>query len=654
MQSQSISLSDKVSKLLSQYESDCQNDDKMESMPHDCLMKFYEILEEYIEEEVLIKLEELRYECTSEQDFYELDEDIEELHVHLAIGEDSGVSSSLSKRLKDINIVIENITFPYDDNLKHQGSEISDILWRISKVDFIKCDFYSNYFRINNNTYFKNCNFKNDIFIEPFSINNFDELYRYSNCTFNKEVYVIPSKENKEVLCNLFEECNFLSEMTVQDLSFKKSLFKFPDPLSISEDQNLTNDIDIEKIVSCYNFNSLIIKNCIFENDVKLNGFSEDCLQEVRDLGYELQKKYLTIENLEIIDTKFEAKLEIKNASVKNINFNNSNVEKIFDIFQSRFIKATFRKSIFSDFAGFEEVEFGKKDDFNQEYQTKFIYTTFMSFSNFRKAVFHSGLDFERANLKEQPNFLHVKIEGAKNTNRETYRIIKNSFDKVNNKIEYNKFFLYEIRSHKRDIEESIYENFSKSISDFICERRSIISILLLVLAVFIYIGFFIVVFLLCAIVLFIMYASLGLGLIWLSIALVALFMAPYLFPSSFFTYLVLKINQYISDFGDSYIRPIFIFLISLILYTLVLDVHENIFYEKNENQSIVFLKKFVTQDWFVTLSDFLNSCAANVPLFSKALESKDGIQFISLLFFIWFGILTWQTIVAVKRNTQH
>ena len=451
MQSQSISFSDRVSKLLSECGSDYQNDDKMENEPHDCLIKFYEILEEYIEKEVLIKLEELRYECTSEQDFYELDEDIEEWHVHLAIGEDSGVSSSLSERLKDINIVIENITFPYDDNLKHQGSEISDILWRISKIEFINCNFYSNNFRINKNTYFKDCNFKSTFFIEPFSINNFDELYRYSKCTFYKEVYVTPSKESKEVLCNLFEECDFLSEMTVQDLSFKKSLFKFPDPLSIIEDQSLTNDIDIEKIVSCYNFNSLIIKNCVFENDIKINGFSEDYINNIKLLGYDLQKNCLNIENLKIVDTKFESKLEIKSSVIKILEFKNSNVGKVFDSFESDFEKVYFYKSIFKDFAGFEKVDFGKKGCFSQEYQTQFIYTTFMSFSNFRRAIFHSGLDFERVNLKEQPNFLGVVVD-RHNTNRETYRIIKDSFDSNGNHIEANKFFAEEMRAYKNEL----------------------------------------------------------------------------------------------------------------------------------------------------------------------------------------------------------
>lgn len=191
-----MNFNDKASKLLSEYESDCQNDDEMGGKSHDYLMKFYEILGEYIAEETFIKLEELRYECTSEQEAYELEKDIKELHVHLAVGEYSGVSGTLSERLGNINIVIENIVFPNEDSLNSLGSEIREILWRLGKIEFINCKFNCNYFRINNNTYFTYCNFEDSLFIEPFSRNKFNDIYRYSNCTFDKEVYAMPSNEN--------------------------------------------------------------------------------------------------------------------------------------------------------------------------------------------------------------------------------------------------------------------------------------------------------------------------------------------------------------------------------------------------------------------------------------------------------------------------
>lgn len=117
---------------------------------------------------------------------------------------------------------------------------------------------------------------------------------------------------------------------------------------------------------------------------------------------------------------------------------------------------------------------------------------------------------------------------------------------------------------------------------------------------------------------------------------------------------IVLSTNYYISRFGESYIQPFIIFLFSIGVYTGILEVHKDIFSGEPIARYAVTLRNFVTQDWFISLSEILNACAANVPLFSKVLENKDGIQFISLLFFIWFGILTWQIIVAVKRNTQH
>lgn len=116
----------------------------------------------------------------------------------------------------------------------------------------------------------------------------------------------------------------------------------------------------------------------------------------------------------------------------------------------------------------------------------------------------------------------------------------------------------------------------------------------------------------------------------------------------------VLSTNYYISRFGESYIQPFIIFLFSVGIYTGILEVHKDIFSGETIARYVVPLRNFVTQDWFVSLSEILNACAANVPLFSKALEKKSGIEFISLLFFIWFGILTWQIIIAVKRNTQH
>ena len=129
-------------------------------------------------------------------------------------------------------------------------------------------------------------------------------------------------------------------------------------------------------------------------------------------------------------------------------------------------MKAEFLKCIFYDFAGFEEVEFGvteeevsnivlnsneKESDIKKNYLTVFKYATFMDFSSFRGTRFSSGLDFSKTNLKDTPNFLNVYVD-PKNTNRETFRIIKNSFSDTGNFIEESHFFVKEMEVYRKEL----------------------------------------------------------------------------------------------------------------------------------------------------------------------------------------------------------
>ena len=453
MQSKSINFSNEASKLLNEYESGCKND------YHSYLMKFYKLLAEYIAEEVFIKLRELRLECENEEEVYNFDKDVAELQVYLDIGEYSGVSVSLSERLAEINIKIENIKLPYDNDIKFLNSESREILWRLGRIDLINCYFESEYFDIKNNTYFKDCNFENNFTIKPFSENNSGDRYRYINCTFNGNVSVIPSGNNKEVLCNLFYECNFLSNLTILSLEFRKNIFMFPDPvilfdnMSINTDQSII-DNSFKKIKTYHRFKKINISNCIFDIDFKLNGFDDDYLKKLKKYKCEYESDDLIIDDLEIIDTKFESKLEIKNRIIINFNFKNSNVSGIFDAFESKFHKSYFFKSIFKDFAAFEKVKFSNGLKVNK---TVFEYTTFKDFSNFRDTKFPSGLDLSTVNLKQEPNFFNTLINN-KETNRETFRIVKNSFEKNNNKIEAGKYHANEMKSYIREL--SFCKNF--------------------------------------------------------------------------------------------------------------------------------------------------------------------------------------------------
>ena len=286
---------------------------------------------------------------------------------------------------------------------------------------------------------------------------------------------------------------------------------------------------------------------CIFENKFKLNNFE--------------------INSLEISNSHFKSKFELKNSEIKILRFEDVNVDKVFDAFGSKFEKSYFYKSIFNDFAGFEDVQFGSEQGKDiEEFLTIFKYVTFMDFSSFRDARFNSGLDFSKTNLKDTPNFLNVDVSFT-NTTRETFRIIKNSFDDVGNKLEANKIFAEEMAVYKKELDED--------------------------------------------------------GDKW--------------------DRLVYRANEEISDFGRSYIKPSVLLFLSLIIYTSLLSIHESFF----ENYD------YLLHPWVNCLSIQANEVAKNLLPFSKFLEKKSGIEFVSLLFYIWFGILIWQIVVAVKRHTQ-
>ncbi|KRG33049.1 hypothetical protein [Psychrobacter sp. P11G3] len=571
MQSNSVIFSNKASDLLDKYQLSLK--DKNKNNFHCYLLKFYELLESYISEEVFIQLEKLRSECENQYEAEALDKDINDLKVYLGIGEYSGVSSSLGDRLKSISISIKDIHFPKDDNLIYVTSETKEVLYRLGRIDFINCKFDSSRLSTNDNMYFELCDFIKDIYITPFYKNGFGEKYRYISCNFHNNVYLSASDDNKQELCNVFFECDFLKDVDIQNLNFKKNLFSFPDVLdSIKKKSALvalsTSNSEFLRIRNCHSFNKLIISNCSFETDLKINGFDDKYFNEVEMHDYKYKAGSSNIKELKIIDTNFKSKLEIKNKNIDIFNFENSNVTKIFDLFGSRFIQAKFDKCIFSDFAGFEDVNFGNEvEKDNEKFLTVFKYVTFMDFSSFRGVKFNSGLDFSKTNLKDTPNFLNVYISPI-NTNRETFRIIKNSFDDAGNKIEANRFFIEEMKAYRRELKIKGGEWFNRFILFF---------------------------------------------------------------------------NRWASNFGGNYILPIIWLVISVVIYSEIIDWH-NRFFVENEY--------FWNRD-FNTLSVRANSIAESFLPFSRFLQGREGLEFTSLLFYILFVILTWQTIVAVKRHTQ-
>lgn len=500
--------------------------------------------------------------------------------------------------LRNIKVKYSGMTFS-DKNIKF--SKLIKVLLRcLDRVEFLNCIFKSEFIDRDINTYFEKCIFEINHWVEARSEIENDQIYHYIQCTFLKDVLIIPSELSKKIYFNVFKSCFFYKDIYIRDLTFEKSLFYFTDPLYVLDPTHKKIDCNLylESIKKEYRFNYIKIINCVFESDFKLNGLSENVYEEFRKKSDNIDSEILKVGFLNIINTKFKGKFEVKFRHLDQIKFLNSNVDLIFDLFESEFLKANFDKCIFSDFAGFEDVRFGsEREKSNEEFLTIFKYVTFMDFSSFRSARFNSGLDFSKTNLKDTPNFLDVHIS-PENTDRETFRIVKKSFDDAGNKIEANRFFVKEMNAYQRELIKTRDKEVRhiKNLKNSGKKNE------------------------------------------------VKLYKNSKGYKSSQRARWVFNINSFTSEFGGNYVRPISILFFLAIIYTSITLWHE--WYFKSHEY-------FMSWKWFDVISKPFNEFAINILPFRIFIKDRSGIEFISLIFYILFAILIWQIVVSVKRHTQ-
>lgn len=427
----------------------------------------------------------------------------------------------------DVTVCLSDIHFPSRDSRDNYDYQPS--LARLGAIHFQFCNFNVHTLELGDTKcFYQDCQFKNrwSIFNSPMLGNCSDVLYL--GCTFHGSVssYSPDNQEKYTIDEQLFDDCKFIKEALFESVIFKKPMFN-----------NSDGDHG--------NIRKLHLLNCEIEDKFVLN----NC-----DLEYFYSE-----------DSLFKSKFEFKSNVLKAFEISNTNFSKVVDTYKTKFTQFEIRKSIFEDFVGFEKCEFGEKNSNDEKLLTNFTYATFLSFVNFRNTKFHSGLDIENINLKESPNFLKTHIS-TQNSNRETFRIVKDSFDKTGNYIEANKFFALEMSKYENEL--SWKENWQEL--------------------------------------------------------------------------LIYKINNFISNYGQSYVRPsVILIFISILYYSFTLGHDANTLYQlfPSFNHSIS------------SFSNCVNGWASNFIPFSRLL--REGMEFISLIFYILNASLIWQIAVAIKRHTK-
>ena len=396
------------------------------------------IYEELVKEVVKI--------CTNRSTYKERNITEDHLYGYFNLDDYEYLNSSISQNtsndtkqfLNETTIQLRYIHFPKRD--KKHILDYLYILEKIGNIDFRKCTIYSNRWELKNpNVFFDECTFLNRWTIYDYNILANERSVLYQICDFKRRVTLSFSDDQEKkytVHQSLFSDCNFQEKLVLDDGLFKSPIFNNRAPF---EGQKRF-------------IRELSISNSIIQDKFTLNNYSL--------IEFSMQ------------NTEFKGKVEVKENLILNFNIEDSNFEGLADFFETNFGNFKIYKSIFYDFAGFEHCSFGEKklldnviaqkaqdvkfsDNHNSQISSIqnpaiFQYVTFLDFINFRNTNFSSGLDLSESNFSGNPNFLNATVD-PDNTPRETYRILKHSFDKIGNNIEGNRFYKYEILKLKEE-----------------------------------------------------------------------------------------------------------------------------------------------------------------------------------------------------------
>ena len=441
-----------------------------------------------------------------------------------------------SRLTKDITIVLADISFPAWDSRDHFN--YTNLFGNFKGIHFDRCSFngvsIGNFESVKNTEFFfQDCHFHKEWHIVNLPLlGNVNDVV-YQQCIFHEGAYAHYSEDitdpNNKIENQLFNNCSFQGELSFDRMVFNSPIFNNTDevPTTIQE---------------------MTFMGCVANEEAKL--ILNNCC----------------IDKFVSKDTIFKSKFEFKENVVTKFKVINTNFTKIVDTYKTKYREFVVFKSIFEDFAGFENCEFGEQHNESKELMPLFQYATFMSFVTFRNAQFHGGLDISHANLKELPNFLNATISSG-NTTRETFRIIKSSFDDAGNKIEANKYFVFEMQKYREEL---------KATKKCYQER------------------------------------------------------------------IILFLNEWISGFGQNYLRPVCLMVAFSVVY-YGLDYG----YEHNTLYSIYPPANNIIQ----CISNIANGASKAVLPISRFL--KVGMEFVSIIFYIIYASLIWQAIVAVKRHTR-
>lgn len=165
---------------------------------------------------------------------------------------------------------------------------------------------------------------------------------------------------------------------------------------------------------------------------------NEELLFDTQFFNYSIIVKSIIIQNSKIKKIKF-----LHQSNIKDLKINNSKIET-FELFNSSIDSLKFKIIKFNGIVSIKDCNFNKQSLFDD--------VTFEEYVNFSKSKFNGGLNLDNTSMEKNTNFKDIEILNKKETSQETYRIIKDSFERIGNKIEANKYHSLELSKFRQNI----------------------------------------------------------------------------------------------------------------------------------------------------------------------------------------------------------
>lgn len=256
------------------------------------------------------------------------------------------------------------------------------------------------------------------------------------NREFDEEEYEITQDKNKCILhC---EKDDWYLDTTGKKWNVKYLIYFWKNLKEKTENEMSIAKAKNPKLIK-YNFEEVNLIEMIFPfiNYENFNFFKELGIKKINFIKCKF-KEAITYSNFENVE-----KLSFKETHFyKNVIFSNENILKEVEFINCKFHKNfNISSTTFNESANFTQSEF-KEVEFNSTIFKKGVF--------FNQTIFSNEIDLQMTFFYEKVNFYNIKYKSV--SNRETARIIKDSFEQQNNIIEANKFYALEMKEMENEL----------------------------------------------------------------------------------------------------------------------------------------------------------------------------------------------------------